>query len=171
MGCAASQSPVGPSQTPTAARGKRGGADAAEVTEVVPFSPPQDSFDNDTASEKNSHAYKEQMEAFYRVHSPAKVGRVDDILVKYRGRENLLYRTLKEKYGMDPSEFNDTKDGALQSPATAISKADTSSFDGDLMLEDFGNDEELKDASGFTSTEDEALRLRPPGYTDSKESR
>jgi serine/threonine kinase 16 len=42
--------------------------------------------------------YRRQLVQFYSLHNPEKLGSVDDILARYEGREDELFRTLQEKY-------------------------------------------------------------------------
>merc|ERR1712187_1063338 len=38
----------------------------------------------------------------YKAHNPAKLDDVDNLLTKYRGREELVYRGICEKYKVEP---------------------------------------------------------------------
>ena len=59
---------------------------------------------------------RELLVAFYQTHNPAKIGEVDKTLMKYAGREELLFLNLAKKYNVDPAQF-----GVSASPAAAPS--------------------------------------------------
>lgn len=43
--------------------------------------------------------------AFYQRYNAAKVAEVDKVLIKYQGKEDLMFRNLAKKYTLDPSVF------------------------------------------------------------------
>ena len=52
------------------------------------------------ATNKKKHQLRGQLLAFYLRHNPDKVADVDDLLVRYRGREAEMFAVLKRKYGV-----------------------------------------------------------------------
>ena len=42
---------------------------------------------------------------FYQTHNPSKVGEVDKLLTKYKGKEEQLFVNLAKKYNLDPAQF------------------------------------------------------------------
>ena len=53
-----------------------------------------------TAQREQTARYRERLVAFYSKHNPAKVGSVDGLLEKYRGKEESLFNALEQKYGV-----------------------------------------------------------------------
>jgi hypothetical protein len=47
-------------------------------------------------------ALQERLLAYYLVHDPSKVGNIEKIVTQYEGREEVLFKALKKKYGSAP---------------------------------------------------------------------
>eukprot|EP00301_Raphidiophrys_heterophryoidea_P020143 c4917_g1_i1.p1 GENE.c4917_g1_i1~~c4917_g1_i1.p1 ORF type:complete len:156 (-),score=42.75 c4917_g1_i1:80-508(-) len=43
---------------------------------------------------------RQKLTEFYRLHNPAKIGEVDKLLKKYKGREEEMFQVLREKYNV-----------------------------------------------------------------------
>ncbi len=54
---------------------------------------------------------KEMLTSFYQQKNPQKIGEIDNLLRKYTGNEEQLFRNLAKKYQMDPSAFGLSKNG------------------------------------------------------------
>lgn len=69
--------------------------DAGYESDIPP--PPQELF--------GGRNPRDMLLEFYQTHNPTKVNEVDKVLAKYAGKEELMFRTLAEKYNVDPSIF------------------------------------------------------------------
>ncbi len=56
------------------------------------------------APEPAVKTFEERLTAFYQKYNPQKLGSVDNMLVKYRGREEVLLKNLVNKYGPEPDD-------------------------------------------------------------------
>merc|ERR1719409_1171202 len=54
------------------------------------------------AQEEQVKKFKELICEVYKEHNPTKLGDVDNLLAKYRGREELVYRGICDKYKVEP---------------------------------------------------------------------
>ena len=55
-----------------------------------------------TAEEKKVKKYKDLITEIYKEHNPGKLNDLDSLLQKYKGREELVYKGICEKYKVDP---------------------------------------------------------------------
>jgi len=58
--------------------------------------------------------FRERLLAFYKKYEPPKVSEVDNLLTKYKGKEDALFKALVKKYGPEPTgsdEEDDEDDG------------------------------------------------------------
>ena len=77
--------------------------------------------------------YSALLTEFFQTHNPSKVGNVDKVLIKYKGQEEKLFRTLAHKYGAvnplsDDAGSKTTPSstaGGLSSPALSLSSMPT----------------------------------------------
>merc|ERR1719409_737980 len=81
------------------------------------------------AQEEQVKKFKELICEVYRVHNPTKLDDVDNLLAKYRGREELVYRGICDKYKVEPkvpkAEKPKDKDGETgedKAPKTSVEK-------------------------------------------------
>jgi hypothetical protein len=56
-------------------------------------------------SNSGGRSYREILVAFYQKYNAAKLSDVDNVLTKYKGQEENLFRKLAEKYLVDPALF------------------------------------------------------------------
>merc|ERR1719163_1324089 len=67
------------------------------------------------AQEETVKKFRELICEVYKEHNPTKLGDVDNLLAKYRGREELVYRGICDKYKVEPklpkNEKSKDKDG------------------------------------------------------------
>merc|ERR1712151_283836 len=64
--------------------------------------------------EEQVKKFRELICEVYKEHNPAKLDDVDNLLTKYRGREELVYRGICDKYNVEPklpSKKNDDAEG------------------------------------------------------------
>eukprot|EP00434_Breviolum_minutum_P016857 symbB.v1.2.014872.t1/scaffold1098.1/size138148/4 len=54
------------------------------------------------AEEDGPHRVRAAIVAIYEKHNPAKLGNIDQLLTKFKGQETTLYRSICEKYGVEP---------------------------------------------------------------------
>ena len=77
--------------------------------------------------------YSALLTDFFQTHNPSKVGNVDKVLIKYKGQEEKLFRTLAHKYGAVNPLSDDAGSkatpsstaGGLSSPALSLSSMPT----------------------------------------------
>ena len=77
--------------------------------------------------------YSALLTEFFQTHNPSKVGNVDKVLIKYKGQEEKLFRTLAHKYGAANPLSDDAGSkatpsstaGGLSSPALSLSSMPT----------------------------------------------
>ncbi|KAL3781479.1 hypothetical protein HJC23_009148 [Cyclotella cryptica] len=60
---------------------------------------------NKTVGEINRSSNKEKLTLFYKTYNPSKLDEVDELLERYVGREEEMFRRLLNKYKADPSVF------------------------------------------------------------------
>ncbi|KAJ9454361.1 hypothetical protein DIPPA_14206 [Diplonema papillatum] len=93
-------------------------------------------------------AFRSRVEAFYKVHNPEGLEKVDAILSAYRGREEELMQTLRERYGV-PQPSSGKANGEWQSykeRVTAFYEKHNRDFLGrvdEIMARYTGREEEL----------------------------
>merc|ERR1712183_385154 len=47
--------------------------------------------------------HKDRLNAYYEKHNPSKVGTVDGMLEKFKGKEEVMFQKLEVKYGENPT--------------------------------------------------------------------
>ncbi|CAJ1336787.1 unnamed protein product, partial [Effrenium voratum] len=60
--------------------------------------------------------YRKRIVELYAIYKPDNVMKVDYLLEKYRGQEEFLYRSICQKYDVDPLRWPQTQPSALPSP-------------------------------------------------------
>ncbi|CAK0851027.1 unnamed protein product [Prorocentrum cordatum] len=87
-----------------------------------PDQPPQPGGGAAAAVDEETVAkYKELMIEIYKEHNPSKVDDVDNLLTKYRGREELVYRGICEKYKVQP-KIPLKKSDEAEAPKSGVEK-------------------------------------------------
>ncbi|CAE8611331.1 unnamed protein product [Polarella glacialis] len=82
--------------------------------------PPQ-AFD-----EKKAKKYRDLICEIYKEHNPSKLNDVDALLLKYRGREELVYKGICEKYSVEPKlSKKEKKDKEKEDEKTTVEKFKT----------------------------------------------
>jgi len=56
----------------------------------------------EAAAEEPPEDFRSRLAAFYRKYNPDKLPSVDEVLVRYAGREDVLFNSLVAKYGPEP---------------------------------------------------------------------
>jgi len=83
--------------------------------------------DNKSNGTKGCSSTKEKLTLFYKKYNPTKLDEIDELLEKYDGREEEMFRRLLSKYRADPSVFG--LDGMIASKASTFTpqsgKSDT----------------------------------------------
>jgi len=54
--------------------------------------------------------FRERLSAFYKKYEPPKVSEVDNLLTKYKGKEDALFKALVKKYGPEPTGSDEEDD-------------------------------------------------------------
>jgi hypothetical protein len=71
------------------------------------------------ATPGSSTDYKSRLTRFFEKYEPSKVSSVDEVLVRYKGKEQQLFEALSKKYGPEPAEAASTPQlAAAAAPAT-----------------------------------------------------
>jgi len=70
----------------------------------------------------NGKSARDMLTSFYQQRDPSKLSKLDFVLTKYAGQEELMFRNLAKKYNLDPSVF-----GVSAAPAAPAAPA-TSAF-------------------------------------------
>jgi hypothetical protein len=56
--------------------------------------------------------FRERLLAFYKKYEPSKVSEVDNLLAKYKGKEDGLFKALVKKYGPEPTGSDEEGGGS-----------------------------------------------------------
>jgi hypothetical protein len=79
-------------------------------------------YESDIPPPPQEFGCRDMLLEFYQTHNPTKVNEIDKVLAKYAGKEELMFRTLAEKYNVDPSIFGLAK----QAPSNNAPQDDNS---------------------------------------------
>jgi hypothetical protein len=100
----------------------------------------------------------ERIERIYEVHNPRKIDQVDALLAEWEGEEDVLYKNIKEKYGVPDDFFAPEAPG---SESTAASERTRSEAEEDgSAAEDEESSEEEAESEEEQSAEDKAARKK-----------
>nr|CCA26978.1 conserved hypothetical protein [Albugo laibachii Nc14] len=87
-------------------------------------------------NDKISSWNRERLTAFYEKYNPEKVKEVDEVLSKYKGKENQLFNALVRKYGPEPGDSMDESDGSDQEDIMSPIKEEESALEDVKETED-----------------------------------
>ncbi len=91
-------------------------------------------YESDIPPPPQEFGGRDMLLEFYQTHNPTKVNEIDKVLAKYAGKEELMFRTLAEKYNVDPSIFGLPK----QAPSSNNAPQDDNSYDDQTSSDEEG---------------------------------